>query len=161
MHILLLSNSHNNVASIQKNRGDKSHDYTMPFISYDSIQTRCDSYLSLSNSPNYVASIQKNRGDKLHDYMMRFIGYDSIQTRWFISYLFQIHTIMEVTFQYPALKRFPLVSADTWYGSNTPTWIDYNASVLQSLTYLLIRAHFSEMGHGQFNMSPSNWRSKD
>ena len=25
IHILLLSNSHNNVASIQKNRGDKSH----------------------------------------------------------------------------------------------------------------------------------------
>ena len=61
---------------------------------------------------------------------------------------------MGVTLQYPALKRFPLVSADTWYGSNTLTWINYNASVLQSLTYLLIRAHFSEMGRGQFNMSP-------
>ena len=85
---------------------------------------------------------------------MRFIGYDSIQTRWFISYHFQIRTVMGVTLQYPALKRFPLVSADTWYGSNTLTWIDYNASVLQSLTYLLIRAHFSEICRGQFNMSP-------
>ena len=128
--------------------------------------TRCDSsatilfkfvvihILSLSNSHNSVASIQKNREDKLHDYRMRYIGYDSIQTRWFISYCFQIRTIMEVTLQYPALKRFLLVSADMWYGSNTPTWINYYASVLQSLTYLLIRAHFSEMGRGQFNMSP-------
>ena len=40
IHILSLSNSHNNVASIQKNRGDKSHrvnvalgyNYTMRFI---------------------------------------------------------------------------------------------------------------------------------
>ena len=37
IHILSLSNSHNNVASIQKNLGDKSHDYTMRFIGYDSI----------------------------------------------------------------------------------------------------------------------------
>ena len=43
IHILSLSNSHNNVASIQKNRGDKSHrvivalsyNYTMRFIGYD------------------------------------------------------------------------------------------------------------------------------
>ena len=48
IHILMLSNSHNNVASIIKNRGDKSHrvivalsyNYTMRFIGYDSIQTR-------------------------------------------------------------------------------------------------------------------------
>ena len=48
IHILLLSNSHNNVTSIQKNRDDKSHrvmvnlsyNYTMRFIGYDSIQTR-------------------------------------------------------------------------------------------------------------------------
>ena len=127
----------------------------MLFIGHDSIQTHCDSYLSLSNSPSKVASIQKNRGDKLHDYMMRLIGYDSIQTRWFISCRFQIQTILiGVTLQYPALKRFRLISADTWYGSNILTWINYNASVLQSLTYLLIRAHFSEMGRGQFNMSP-------
>ena len=47
-HILSLSNSHNNVASIQKNRGDKSHrvivalsyNYAMRFIGYDSIETR-------------------------------------------------------------------------------------------------------------------------
>ena len=47
IHILSLSNFHNNVASIQKNRGDKSHrvivalsyNYTMRFIGYDSIQT--------------------------------------------------------------------------------------------------------------------------
>ena len=47
IHILSLSNSHNNVVSIQKNREDKSHriivvlsyDYTMRFIGYDSIQT--------------------------------------------------------------------------------------------------------------------------
>ena len=47
IHILSLSNSHNNVASMQKNRGDKSHrvivavnyDCTMRFIGYDSIQT--------------------------------------------------------------------------------------------------------------------------
>ena len=48
IHILPLSNSHYNVASAQKNRGDKSHrvivaisyNYTMQFIGYDSIQTR-------------------------------------------------------------------------------------------------------------------------
>ena len=48
IHILSLSNSHNNVASIQKNRDDKSHrvtvalscNYTMRFIGYDSIETR-------------------------------------------------------------------------------------------------------------------------
>ena len=48
IHILSLSNSHNNVASIQKNRGDKSHrvivalsyNYTIRFIGYDSIQGR-------------------------------------------------------------------------------------------------------------------------
>ena len=48
IHILSLSNSYNNVASIQKNRDDKSHrvivalsyNYTMRFIGYDSIQTR-------------------------------------------------------------------------------------------------------------------------
>ena len=48
IHILSHSNSHNNVASIQKNRGDKSHrvivalsyNYTMRFIGYDSIQHR-------------------------------------------------------------------------------------------------------------------------
>ena len=37
---LSLSNSPNNVASIQKNRRDKLHDYMMRFIGYDSIQTR-------------------------------------------------------------------------------------------------------------------------
>ena len=48
IHILLLSNSHNNVASMQKNRDDKLHsvivalscNYTLRFIGYDSIQTR-------------------------------------------------------------------------------------------------------------------------
>ena len=48
IHISWPSNSHNNVASTQKNRGDKSHrvivalsyNYTMRFIGYDSIQTR-------------------------------------------------------------------------------------------------------------------------
>ena len=48
IHILSVSKSHSNVASIQKNRGDKSHrvivalsyNYTMRFIGYDSIQTR-------------------------------------------------------------------------------------------------------------------------
>ena len=48
IHILSLSNWHNNVASIQKNWGDKSHrvivalscNYTMRFIGYDSIETR-------------------------------------------------------------------------------------------------------------------------
>ena len=47
IHILSLSNSHNNAASIQKNRGDKSHriivalsyNYMMRFIGYDSIET--------------------------------------------------------------------------------------------------------------------------
>ena len=32
--------------------------------------------------------------DLSYDYEMRFIGYDSVQTRWFISYRFQIRTIM-------------------------------------------------------------------
>ena len=48
IHILSLSNSHNNVASIQKNRGDKSHrvivalgyNYTVRFIGCDSILIR-------------------------------------------------------------------------------------------------------------------------
>ena len=48
IHILSLSDSQNNVASIQKHRGDKSHrvivalsyNYTMRFIGCDSIQTR-------------------------------------------------------------------------------------------------------------------------
>ena len=48
IHILSHSNSHNNVASLQKNRGDKSHrvivalsyNYMVRFIGYDSIQTR-------------------------------------------------------------------------------------------------------------------------
>ena len=31
-----------------------------------------------------------------YNYTMRFIGYDSIETRWFISYRFQIHTIMSI-----------------------------------------------------------------
>ena len=47
IHILSLLNSHNNVASIQKNRDNKSHcvivalsyNYTMRFIGYNSIQT--------------------------------------------------------------------------------------------------------------------------
>ena len=53
IHILSLSNWHNNVASIQKNRGDKSYrvivalsyNYTMRFIGYDSIKKFLDSYL--------------------------------------------------------------------------------------------------------------------
>ena len=153
MHILLFSNSHNNVASIQKN-GEINHIITRCYSSATILfKLVVIHILLLSNSHNNVASIQKNRGDKSHDYMMQFIGYDSIQTRWFISYRFQIRTIMEVTLQYPALKRFSLVSADTWYCSNSLTSINYYASVLQSLTYLFIRAHFSEMGRGQFNMS--------
>ena len=48
IHILSLSNSHNDMTSIQKNRGDKSHsvivalsyNYTPQFSGYDSIQTR-------------------------------------------------------------------------------------------------------------------------
>ena len=48
IHSLSLSNSHSNVASVQKNRGDKSHrvivalnsGYTIRFIGYDSIQAR-------------------------------------------------------------------------------------------------------------------------
>ena len=47
IYILLLSNLHNNVISIQKNPDDKSHcvivaldyNYTMRFIGYNSIQT--------------------------------------------------------------------------------------------------------------------------
>ena len=47
MHILSFSNSYNNVASLQKNQGDKSHrvivasscNYTMRFIGCDSIET--------------------------------------------------------------------------------------------------------------------------
>ena len=34
IHILLLSNSNNNVASIQKNRGDKSHRVIAPILLY-------------------------------------------------------------------------------------------------------------------------------
>ena len=65
---------HTIVASIQKNRGDKSppcncslklqlHDaiYRLRFYSKSLIHI-----LSLSNSHNNVASIQKNRGDKSH-----------------------------------------------------------------------------------------------
>ena len=68
IHILSLTNSHNNVASLQKNRGDKSHRvivalhdaiYRLRFYSNSLIHI-----LSFSNSHNNVASIQKNRGDK-------------------------------------------------------------------------------------------------
>ena len=58
------------MASIQKNRGDKSHRvivalhdaiYRLGFYSNSLIHI-----LSLSNSHSNVASIQKNRADKLH-----------------------------------------------------------------------------------------------
>ena len=70
IHILSLSNSHNNVASIQKNPGDKSHRVIV--ASHDVIY-RLRSYsnslihiLLLSILHSDVASIQKNWGDKSH-----------------------------------------------------------------------------------------------
>ena len=73
---------------------------------------------------------------------MRFIGYDSIQSRWLISYCFQIRTITGVTLQYPALKRFLLVSADRWHGSSTPTWTWLWCKCLAISHLPLDKAHF-------------------
>ena len=48
IHILSLSNSHNNVASLQKNRGDKSHRVIVALTYYrkkDSIKVTGDSFI--------------------------------------------------------------------------------------------------------------------
>ena len=93
IHILSFSNSHNNIASIKKNRGDKSFrvivalscDFNTEDIFCNSVSfvhlklqlhdaiyrlrfysNSLSHILSLSNLHNNVASIQKNRGDKSH-----------------------------------------------------------------------------------------------
>ena len=116
------------------------YDHKMRFIGYDSIQTRW--FIFYCFQIRKTTRHQLNWGDKSHDYTMAFISYDSNQTHWFISYRFQIRTITGVTLQYPALKRFLLVSADTWYGSSTPTWTWLWCKCL-AISYLpLDKAHF-------------------
>ena len=66
-----LSNSYNNVASMQKNRIN-------PLIHI----------LSLSNSHNNVASIQKNRGDKSHRVIVALLDVWGVRTSLFIDLLF-------------------------------------------------------------------------
>ena len=46
IHILLLSNSHNNVASIQKNRDDKSHRVIVALIIISNIQHQDSLHIS-------------------------------------------------------------------------------------------------------------------
>ena len=84
IHISLLSNSHNNAASIQKNRGDKSHRVIVALTTFPAVKWSTESL----RRPEHQRMLSYN-------YTMRFVGYDSIQTRWFISYRFQIRTITQ------------------------------------------------------------------
>ena len=44
IHLLSLSNSHNNVASIQKNRGDKSHRVIVALVNFSKVQQLSNSF---------------------------------------------------------------------------------------------------------------------
>ena len=60
IHILSLSNSHNNVASIQKNRGDKSHSVIVALDYLESLTSQQDprhSYYKYQGTDSFTCSV--------------------------------------------------------------------------------------------------------